>query len=95
MTTRGVKRSPELNLAIYIFSSLFYGFIVFSAHTGTKEASEFWTAILNYKSIMIVIKLAWAAHISLIFASYKKALNVSKFLSDLKANLSFSDFPLQ
>lgn len=95
MTTRRVKPSPELNLAVYIFSSLFYGFIVFSAHTGTKEASGVWTTVPNYKSILIVMKLAWVARVSLIFASYKKALNVSQSLSDLKVNLSFSDFPLQ
>lgn len=54
-----------------IFSSFFYGFIVFFAHTGTKEMCGFLTTIPNYKPIIIMIKLAWVAHLSLILPDIK------------------------
>lgn len=83
-TTCGVRQldSIDFHCDLY-FSSLFYGFIVFAARTGTKDTSGFLT-IPNYHPIPIVIKLALAAHlIKLDFASYKKTFNVSK-ISEMK-----------
>lgn len=86
-----ITRLDSINfLCDLYFSSLFYGFIVFSAHTGTKEASGILT-IPNNTTITIIIKLAWAAHLSLILVVMKKPSMFQKSLSWKR--YFFSDFP--
>lgn len=76
--TVAITRLDSINfLCDLYFSSLFYGFIVFSAHTGTKEASGILT-IPNNTTIPIINKTSLGGTFKLDFASYEKTFNVSK-----------------